>query len=437
MSIAVKGIKDGSNNYTGLGEFTAGETLDLTGPIKFADGTSQTTAFVPGAGGSVNSVFTRTGDVVAQNGDYTAGQITNVATGRANRLVATTVQGALDELDTEKLDASAAATLYQPLDGDLTAIAGIADTAGLLRKTAADTWALDATQYLTAAGAVTSFNTRVGAVVPAAGDYAANLVTLDPTNVAGVTSTNVQGGMEELATLIASATNGLVFMGLIGFNDADPADPDPAGPSHYFIFNTEGARTVGDAAGANVLVGDWLIYHKPSSAWVHFDYSARTATAASTTYDPTGNTYITATNVDAAIDQADAALVSVDTRLDALEAAPGGVESFKGRTGAVLPTAGDYNAQQTTFAPVGAITATNVQDAIAYVEANTLSQGDLDAHINQATNAHAATAIGFAPAGGIVATNVQAAIEEVKATVRLGSMPFYDTSGALKPIANI
>jgi phosphoribosylanthranilate isomerase len=129
--------------------------------------------------------------------------------------------------------------------------------------------------------------------------------------------------------------------------------------------------------------------------------------------------------------------VSVDTRLDALEAAPGGVESFKGRTGAVLPAAGDYNAQQTTFAPVGAITATNVQDAIAYVEANTLSQGDLDAHINQATNAHAATAIGFAPAGGIVATNVQAAIEEVKATVRLGSMPFYDTSGALKPIANI
>ena len=36
---------------------------------------------------------------------------------------------------------------YQPLDGDLTSIAGITDTAGLLRKTAVNTWSLDTTQY--------------------------------------------------------------------------------------------------------------------------------------------------------------------------------------------------------------------------------------------------------------------------------------------------
>ena len=39
---------------------------------------------------------------------------------------------------------------YQPLDGDLTAIAALAGTSGFLKKTAADTWSLDTSTYLTA-----------------------------------------------------------------------------------------------------------------------------------------------------------------------------------------------------------------------------------------------------------------------------------------------
>ena len=48
---------------------------------------------------AVTSVFSRTGAVTAQNGDYTASNITNVPAGT---IAAVTVQAALDELDSEK-----------------------------------------------------------------------------------------------------------------------------------------------------------------------------------------------------------------------------------------------------------------------------------------------------------------------------------------------
>ncbi len=44
---------------------------------------------------------------------------------------------------------STAASTYQPLDGDLTSIAGLAGTSGFLKKTAANTWSLDTSTYLT------------------------------------------------------------------------------------------------------------------------------------------------------------------------------------------------------------------------------------------------------------------------------------------------
>ena len=57
------------------------------------------------------------------------------------------------------------AGLYQPLDADLTSIAGLTGTSGLLKKTAANTWSLDTNTYLTGnqtitlSGAVTGSGT--------------------------------------------------------------------------------------------------------------------------------------------------------------------------------------------------------------------------------------------------------------------------------------
>ena len=67
----------------------------------------------------VQSVFGRTGTITASNGDYTAAQITNVAAGN---IASTTVQAAIDELDTEK----------QPLDAQLTDVAGLTPSDGSL-----------------------------------------------------------------------------------------------------------------------------------------------------------------------------------------------------------------------------------------------------------------------------------------------------------------
>lgn len=78
----------------------------------------------------------------------------------------------------------------QPLDADLTAIAALTGTSGLLKKTAADTWSLDTTSYLTANQTVTlsgdvsgSGSTAITATLAnsgvTAGSYSLASITVD------------------------------------------------------------------------------------------------------------------------------------------------------------------------------------------------------------------------------------------------------------------
>jgi hypothetical protein len=68
----------------------------------------------------------------------------------------------------------------QPLDGDLTSIAGLAGTSGLLKKTAANTWVLDTNTYLTSSTGVTSVTGTAGNITASAstGAVTLNLATI-------------------------------------------------------------------------------------------------------------------------------------------------------------------------------------------------------------------------------------------------------------------
>ena len=69
------------------------------GTVYKGDGVTAGGVALTGVAGSVDSVFGRTGAVIAVAGDYTATQITNTPAGD---LAAVTVQAALNELDSEK-----------------------------------------------------------------------------------------------------------------------------------------------------------------------------------------------------------------------------------------------------------------------------------------------------------------------------------------------
>lgn len=92
-------------------EFYAETINDIHGRIWFSTGSG---------GGLVTSVFSRVGDVVAEAGDYTASQVTFVATGT---IAATNVQDAIEEIDaefSERVDDRVAALLVEGVGVTLT-----------------------------------------------------------------------------------------------------------------------------------------------------------------------------------------------------------------------------------------------------------------------------------------------------------------------------
>lgn len=188
---------------------------------------------------SVTSVFGRTGAVVAVSGDYDTDKVTEgtnlyFTTARARGSVSAdtgisydSATGKISSTITQYTDAlaraaialtttgSSGASTYnnttgalnipnytlaglggQPLDADLTAIAALSGTSGLLRKTAADTWTLDTNTYAT--------TTALGNYLPLAGGTLTGALTVD---IAGNTPAIFKGAEPYIEVTAKGASN--------------------------------------------------------------------------------------------------------------------------------------------------------------------------------------------------------------------------------------
>lgn len=191
-------LTDTPGSYTGH----ANKALVVNGT---ADGVDfvDTTTFVP-----VDSVFGRTGAVVAQNGDYNASAITNIPAGDVS---AVTVQAAINELDSEKaaiasLAAVATSGSYGDLSGTPTVPGDFTDLGDTpssyaghaleLVRVNSGTTDLEFVAASTVAPVDSVFG-RTGAVVAAASDYDADQVDYD-NGSSGLTATDVQAAIDEV-----------------------------------------------------------------------------------------------------------------------------------------------------------------------------------------------------------------------------------------------
>ena len=113
--------------FNGLGQVTAGAGLTKTG--------------------STINVGTASAARIVVNADNI--DLATVGTAGTYRSVTTDAYGRVTAGTNPTTLAGYGITDAQPLDADLTAIAGLTGTAGLLRKTAVDTWSLDTNTYLT------------------------------------------------------------------------------------------------------------------------------------------------------------------------------------------------------------------------------------------------------------------------------------------------
>ena len=272
----------------------------------------------------------RSGIVVPVAGDYSGAMVTYDNSGSG--LTATNVQSAIDEVQTE---------------------------IGALPGTF-----------------VESFNTRTGAVTPQASDYDADQIDYDNT-VSGLTATDVQAAIDELASVPGGVTSWNTRTGAVtpqaSDYDADQVDYD----------NTTSGMLATDVQDAIDELDDRLDNFSVTASQVSYDNTV---------------SGLTATDAQAALDEI------------ANDVLSSGVASFNGRTGAVNPATNDY-----AISMMSDYSGTPSDGDVMTYDSNTLKwvPGTGGGGGTAATTSFDNTTL------GISATNVQDAIEETATKAKL------------------
>jgi hypothetical protein len=199
--------------------------------VKYGDGVTAWTglpyASGPGGTGTVTSVdasggttgFTFTGGPITTGGTLILGGTLAVANGGTGATTASAARAALGVAIGSDVEAH---------DADLTAIAAIAGTSGLLRKTAANTWSLDTSAYLTA-----------NQLVTLSGDVSG----------AGATAITTTIGANKVTRAMLSATAGATLLGATGAGNV--ADLTAAQAKTFLAIASGDVSGLGTAAMQN------------------------------------------------------------------------------------------------------------------------------------------------------------------------------------------
>lgn len=268
--------------------------------------------------GLVTSVFTRIGDITAENGDYIASQITNIPSGN---LASTEVQAALNELQSDVDTRALQTDLAQEIADRIAADELLQDNidAEVSRATAAENVIADDVSNLVTLSGVPVDSTNLGTFTG----------TIIPDN-----QTNKEA-FQVLETYSQTLANDIEAIELAVADHETRID----------TLETDLAAEIVRATDAEELIQDNLDAHINDTTGAH--------TASAITNVPTGN--LSSTDVQSALNELQS---QIDNTVS-------GVSSVFGRTGAVVAVSGDYSAEQVTFdGTASGLTATEVQAAI-------------------------------------------------------------------------
>lgn len=183
------------------------------------------------------------------------------------------------------LTSATAASTYQPLDGDLTSIAALAGTTGLLRKTAANTWSLDTATYLTGNQTITFTGDATGS--------GSTSVALTLAN-SGVTAGTYRSVTVDAKGRVTGGTNPTTLSGY-GITDAQPLDADLTAIAA--LTGTSGFLRTNGAGTWTVDTSTYLTTSTASSTYqtIVGMSSYLTTASASSTYAPLASPALTGT----------------------------------------------------------------------------------------------------------------------------------------------